>query len=331
FQIRDALGNVMYGLELLSGSRREAGGLTHSVLLLYVTQEFMCAEQREENQPIRHSTALHRLYGSLVRRYRKELMYISSSLSDHLILKEECGNTHTVERCQIVHQLQDLYATSAPSTHPTLEFTGVSLNLEEEVILSTSQCTPSILTADFYRDGSLLQTQTTGEMIIHTVSKSDEGLYHCKHPEKGVSPKSWLSVRGSSSSGAPVSVLSVLSSLMAVSPYLLVSIVHGGEMVRKVFRWRRDGQLSRRRDRQLSRRRDRQLSRRRDRQLSRRRDRGLDKRRLDKRRLDKRRLDRRLDKRRLDRRLDKRRLDRRLDKRRLDRRLDKRRLDRDKR
>ncbi|KAI4903924.1 hypothetical protein NFI96_030920 [Prochilodus magdalenae] len=40
---------------------------------------------------------------------------------------------------------------------------------------------PSILTADFYRDGSLLQTQTTGEMIIHTVSKSDAGLYHCTH------------------------------------------------------------------------------------------------------------------------------------------------------
>ncbi|XP_036435613.1 Fc receptor-like protein 3, partial [Colossoma macropomum] len=55
---------------------------------------------------------------------------------------------------------------------------------------------PSNLTADFYKDGSVLQNQTTGEMIIHTVSKSDEGLYHCKHPEKGESPKSWLSVRG---------------------------------------------------------------------------------------------------------------------------------------
>ncbi|KAL7824618.1 hypothetical protein SRHO_G00345010 [Serrasalmus rhombeus] len=81
---------------------------------------------------------------------------------------------------------------------------------------------PSNLPADFYKDGSLLQTQTTGEMIIRTVSKSDEGLYHCKHPERGESPQSWLSVRG-----APVSALSLLSSLMAVSPYLLVSIVLG--------------------------------------------------------------------------------------------------------
>ncbi|KAI4895793.1 hypothetical protein NFI96_001678, partial [Prochilodus magdalenae] len=81
---------------------------------------------------------------------------------------------------------------------------------------------PSNLTAEFYKDGSLLQTQTTGEMTIRTVSKSDEGLYHCKHPERGESPQSWISVRGT-----PFSVLSLLSSLMAVSPYLLVSIVLG--------------------------------------------------------------------------------------------------------
>ncbi|XP_053089298.1 leukocyte immunoglobulin-like receptor subfamily B member 2 isoform X2 [Pangasianodon hypophthalmus] len=54
---------------------------------------------------------------------------------------------------------------------------------------------PLNLRADFYKDGSVLQTQTTGEMIIQTVSKSDEGFYHCKHPERGESLKSWLSVR----------------------------------------------------------------------------------------------------------------------------------------
>ncbi|KAK3545159.1 hypothetical protein QTP70_001710 [Hemibagrus guttatus] len=58
---------------------------------------------------------------------------------------------------------------------------------------------PSNLRADFYKDGSVLQNQTTGEMIIQTVSKSDEGFYHCKHPERGESPKSWLSVRPLSS------------------------------------------------------------------------------------------------------------------------------------
>ncbi|XP_060731014.1 Fc receptor-like protein 5 isoform X9 [Tachysurus vachellii] len=47
---------------------------------------------------------------------------------------------------------------------------------------------------DFYKDDSILHSQTTGEMIISSVSKSDEGFYHCKHPERGESPKSWVSV-----------------------------------------------------------------------------------------------------------------------------------------
>ncbi|XP_043090736.1 Fc receptor-like protein 5 [Puntigrus tetrazona] len=51
--------------------------------------------------------------------------------------------------------------------------------------------------ADFYKEGSLQKSQTT-EMIISDVSKSHEGFYYCKHPEKGESPKSWISVRASS-------------------------------------------------------------------------------------------------------------------------------------
>ncbi|KAK3567257.1 hypothetical protein QTP86_015551, partial [Hemibagrus guttatus] len=54
---------------------------------------------------------------------------------------------------------------------------------------------PSNLRADFYKDGSVLQNQTTGEMIIQTVSKSDEGFYHCKHPERG-GGSSWIHVQG---------------------------------------------------------------------------------------------------------------------------------------
>ncbi|XP_053537837.1 uncharacterized protein LOC108266115 [Ictalurus punctatus] len=85
----------------------------------------------------------------------------------------------------------------------------------------------SNLRADFYKDGSVLQTQTTGEMIIRTVSKSDEGFYHCKHPERGESPKSWVSVRSSDPSGveAPFSVLMLISSVVTASPYLLVTII----------------------------------------------------------------------------------------------------------
>ncbi|KAF4088762.1 hypothetical protein AMELA_G00058400 [Ameiurus melas] len=85
----------------------------------------------------------------------------------------------------------------------------------------------SILRADFYKDGSVLQTQTTGEMIIYNVSKSDEGFYHCKHPERGESPKNWVSVRASGPSGveAPFSVLMLIMSVVTASPYLLVTII----------------------------------------------------------------------------------------------------------
>ncbi|XP_053486033.1 high affinity immunoglobulin gamma Fc receptor I-like [Ictalurus furcatus] len=75
---------------------------------------------------------------------------------------------------------------------------------------------------DFYKDGSVLQNKTTGEMTISTVSKSDEGFYHCKHPERGESPKSWVSVRDGK---APLSVLKLLSSAVAASPYVLVTII----------------------------------------------------------------------------------------------------------
>ncbi|KAF5892206.1 Fc receptor-like protein 5 isoform X1, partial [Clarias magur] len=80
----------------------------------------------------------------------------------------------------------------------------------------------SNLRADFYKDGSVLQTQTTGEMIIHKVSKSDEGFYHCKHPERGESPKSWISVRDVVTSS---SVFMLISSVVTASPYLLVTII----------------------------------------------------------------------------------------------------------
>ncbi|XDV12507.1 hypothetical protein PO909_001163, partial [Leuciscus waleckii] len=83
--------------------------------------------------------------------------------------------------------------------------------------------TVSNLRADFYKDGSLIQNQTT-EMIIPTVSKSHEGFYYCKHPERGESPKSWISVRGSHSD-SQISVLHILSSALAACPYLIVTVV----------------------------------------------------------------------------------------------------------
>ncbi|XP_042575613.1 Fc receptor-like protein 5 isoform X1 [Cyprinus carpio] len=110
--------------------------------------------------------------------------------------------------------------------HPVME--GDSLTLR----CLYKHSTPANPRADFYKDGSLIQSQTT-EMIISTVSKSHEGFYYCKHPKRGESPKSWISVRGVSNesccilshSESQISVLHTLSSVLTVCPYLLVTVV----------------------------------------------------------------------------------------------------------
>ncbi|XP_026074471.1 Fc receptor-like protein 5 [Carassius auratus] len=75
--------------------------------------------------------------------------------------------------------------------HPVIEGDTLTLHCLYQ------HSTPPNLRADFYKDGSLIQNQTT-EMIISIVSKSHEGFYYCKHSERGESPKSWISVRASS-------------------------------------------------------------------------------------------------------------------------------------
>ncbi|XP_029940458.1 uncharacterized protein LOC115382736 [Salarias fasciatus] len=50
--------------------------------------------------------------------------------------------------------------------------------------------------ADFYRNGSLLETGYRGTMVIYRVSVKDSGLYKCAVPGYGESAESWLVVRG---------------------------------------------------------------------------------------------------------------------------------------
>ncbi|XP_053485599.1 Fc receptor-like protein 5, partial [Ictalurus furcatus] len=80
---------------------------------------------------------------------------------------------------------------------------------------------------DFYKDDSVLQSQTTGEMTISTVSKSDEGFYHCKHPERGESPKSWVSIRVSASAGSNAVIIGLsLAFLFVILMIILILLLH---------------------------------------------------------------------------------------------------------
>lgn len=49
---------------------------------------------------------------------------------------------------------------------------------------------------NFYKDGLSISSNSTGEMTIHSASKSDEGLYKCSVTGGGESVDSWLAVEG---------------------------------------------------------------------------------------------------------------------------------------
>ncbi|KAM9401128.1 basement membrane-specific heparan sulfate proteoglycan core protein-like [Salvelinus alpinus] len=83
---------------------------------------------------------------------------------------------------------------------------------------------------DFYKDGTLIKNETTGEMTIPTVSKSDEGFYKCKSGQ-GESPESWVTVRVSPVSpvvapGSSTSVLvGVVVGLLVAGVLLVILLV----------------------------------------------------------------------------------------------------------
>uniref|UniRef100_A0A3B4WGD6 Ig-like domain-containing protein n=1 Tax=Seriola lalandi dorsalis TaxID=1841481 RepID=A0A3B4WGD6_SERLL len=54
----------------------------------------------------------------------------------------------------------------------------------------------SDLTADFYKDGLLIGSSSTGNITIENVSRSDDGLYKCNISGAGESPQSQLMVTG---------------------------------------------------------------------------------------------------------------------------------------
>ncbi|XP_056156731.1 carcinoembryonic antigen-related cell adhesion molecule 20-like isoform X2 [Lampris incognitus] len=66
----------------------------------------------------------------------------------------------------------------------------------DDVTLRCSTKTPpSSLSADFYKDDILIRTESTGQMTIHHVSKTNEGLYKCQVSNVGESPGSRMTVR----------------------------------------------------------------------------------------------------------------------------------------
>ncbi|XP_045578540.1 uncharacterized protein [Salmo salar] len=127
----------------------------------------------------------------------------------------ESGSGEYSNAVNITVDVGSLILESPP--YPITEGDSVTLSCANRY-----QETNPIPKVDFYKDGVLISNETTGEMTIPVVSKSDEGFYKCKSNE-GESPESWVTVRGSVVS---ISLLPrLLCSLLVVSPFLLVSIV----------------------------------------------------------------------------------------------------------
>ncbi|XP_076144463.1 Fc receptor-like protein 5 [Alosa pseudoharengus] len=106
--------------------------------------------------------------------------------------------------------------------HPVTE--GGPLTLHCRYRYQTSH-----ISADFYKDGTLLQTSTTGEMTIPAVSKSHEGLYKCRIPKRGESPESCIIVKvhaipASNSESAEPMAVKVVTGLVVISAMLRLSV-----------------------------------------------------------------------------------------------------------
>ncbi|XP_059210477.1 uncharacterized protein LOC131989302 [Centropristis striata] len=73
---------------------------------------------------------------------------------------------------------------------PVMEGDAVTLSCRTKSTFSSNN-----ISADFYKDGLFISSSSTGEMTIHSVSTSDEGLYKCNVSGGGESPDGWLAVR----------------------------------------------------------------------------------------------------------------------------------------
>ncbi|XP_014835640.1 PREDICTED: Fc receptor-like protein 3, partial [Poecilia mexicana] len=99
----------------------------------------------------------------------------------------------------------------------------------DDVTLSCRAKSPAHnLPAAFYKDGSFIGHETTGNLTLNPVKRSDEGLYHCNISSQGESPSSRISVeeKPTSSPSASSSLLVImfpLGSLCLV--FLLVLLV----------------------------------------------------------------------------------------------------------
>ncbi|XP_041841230.1 high affinity immunoglobulin gamma Fc receptor I-like [Melanotaenia boesemani] len=110
--------------------------------------------------------------------------------------------------------------------HPVTE--GVNLTLSCACKAEASKCN---LPVNFYKDGKLINSSSTGNMTLLSVSRSDQGLYKCNISGSGDSPESWLTVKVPPAGEDPpmpqVSVSTLVRHLVVGAPYLISTVLLG--------------------------------------------------------------------------------------------------------
>ncbi|XP_030017420.1 low affinity immunoglobulin gamma Fc region receptor II-like [Sphaeramia orbicularis] len=114
-----------------------------------------------------------------------------------------------------------------------LETPSVPMTEGDNLTLTCRNRNPSPnRTSDFYKDGVLIGSSSTGTLTILSVSASDEGLYMCNMSGSGPSPYSWLSVRGGPGPAASAAPLTHI-----LLPVVGVCLMMGLLML--LYLWRR--------------------------------------------------------------------------------------------
>ncbi|XP_044198039.1 uncharacterized protein LOC122974161 isoform X4 [Thunnus albacares] len=112
-----------------------------------------------------------------------------------------------------------------------LESPGPVMEGETVTLHCRNKTTSANLPADFYKNGLFIRTEPTGNMIIYSVSKSDEGLYKCNISGAGESPESRLAVGDSNSDTFKTVSWIIVTVLLVVLLLVVVGVHHFGKVL----------------------------------------------------------------------------------------------------
>ncbi|XP_026019190.1 uncharacterized protein LOC113019639 [Astatotilapia calliptera] len=107
---------------------------------------------------------------------------------------------------------------------PVMQGEAVTLRCKNKSVSSN-------FTSNFYKDGAHVHSSATEDMIIHRVSKSDEGLYTFNISGGGQSLESWLSVTAHSESlnKMPCATSWIIATISLSALLLVVGLHHFGK------------------------------------------------------------------------------------------------------